>query len=127
MSHPFLKLSRGSLNFRACSSFTAVHFKDISWIFSGAITTVELPYPVADPGGGGVITSVTPPPQLMQSVRDRADHPPPPGMSKAGCLSIFRRAEDDGTRAMSKGGGGVLVSVLTPPFRKSCIRAYLSD
>ena len=31
-----------------------------------------------------------------------------------GCFSIFRRA-DDVTRTMSKGGGGVLVNVFTPP------------
>ena len=48
-------------------------------------------------------------------------------MSKSksgGVFSIFRRA-DDVTRTMSK-GGGVLVNVFTPPpFRKSCIRAWI--
>ena len=40
-----------------------------------------------------------------------------------GCFSIFWRA-DDVTQTMSKGGGGCLWNVFTPPpFKKSCIRA----
>ena len=41
-----------------------------------------------------------------------------------GCFSISRRA-DDVTRTMSKGGGGACECLHPPPFRKSCIRAWV--
>ena len=107
---------------------------------------------MADPGGGcdrddHTPPSLSPPPPLNFPDTENlckvcvtgTDHPPPwnvddvtRAMSKGGacecprvgyrCFSIFRRA-DDVTRTMSK--GGVLVNVFTPPFRISCIRAWI--
>ena len=74
---------------------------------------------VADPGGC-VTGMITPPPlnlsrywKPMQSVCDRDRSPPPPWNV------------DDVTRAMSKGGGCLWMSSPPPPFRKSCIRAWI--
>ena len=90
---------------------------------------------------------ITPPPlnlsrywKPMQSVRDRDRSPPPLGMwmtshgqcprgvlvnvQEWGWFSIFRRA-DDVTRTMSKGGCLWMSSPPPPPFRKSCIRAWI--
>ena len=90
---------------------------------------------VADPGGGGggggVTGMITPPPPWtfpilkMQCPRGGGGVLVNVQVQEWGCFSIFRRADQTSRGQCPRGVGCLWMSSPPPPFRKSCIRAWI--